>query len=313
MNLHQNKDIFSDIIAEVSFSRGIPEQFIEKDYYVSLLLRKIVDSYPSVVFKGGTSLSKCYGLIDRFSEDIDISVHYSVNINDKVRRELKEKIVNAISNVQLDLVNLSDIKTRSNFNQYKIGFPSVSATIEGLRDYLLVETYLFLKPFPYETREVSNYIYDYLIENNFYDIAERFNLATFDMKVQKIDRTLVDKLFAICDFFEKKSFTQNSRHLYDIHKIWSSNGLNKSDLKRLIIEVASHRSENKRSVSAKKGYSLIETLNKIISEDVFEKDYNKITEQLLYSSCSYEEVIVSLEDIVKSDILPKKIKHLDFV
>ena len=55
---------------------GLPEQAVEKDYWVTVVLQLLFDSElsGSIIFKGGTSLSKCGGLIDRFSEDIDLAV-----------------------------------------------------------------------------------------------------------------------------------------------------------------------------------------------------------------------------------------------
>lgn len=65
MNLHQNKQQFIEIVEGASDYTGIPEEFIEKDYFVSLLLKEISELCPDIVFKGGTSLSKCYKLINR--------------------------------------------------------------------------------------------------------------------------------------------------------------------------------------------------------------------------------------------------------
>ncbi|MFT9426930.1 MAG: nucleotidyl transferase AbiEii/AbiGii toxin family protein [Sporolactobacillus sp.] len=73
MNLHQNKELFKEVIHAVSENSGLKSSIIEKDYYVSLLLERIKMNYPRIVFKGGTSLSKCYHLIHRFSEDIDLN------------------------------------------------------------------------------------------------------------------------------------------------------------------------------------------------------------------------------------------------
>ncbi|MCA1844409.1 MAG: nucleotidyl transferase AbiEii/AbiGii toxin family protein, partial [Actinobacteria bacterium] len=55
---------------------GVSEQFVEKDYYVTEILRVIADRLgDKAMFKGGTSLSKGWGLISRFSEDIDLFVN----------------------------------------------------------------------------------------------------------------------------------------------------------------------------------------------------------------------------------------------
>ena len=57
---------------------GLPEQAVEKDYWVTVMLQLIFDSELSehIIFKGGTSLSKNGNLIERFSEDIDLSLNY---------------------------------------------------------------------------------------------------------------------------------------------------------------------------------------------------------------------------------------------
>ena len=64
------------ILANVAENKGIVDNAVEKDYWVSMVLRAIF-SLPyatAFVFKGGTSLSKGWGLIERFSEDIDLAI-----------------------------------------------------------------------------------------------------------------------------------------------------------------------------------------------------------------------------------------------
>src|SRR5271168_2174186 len=75
MRLFEHPDFEQAIIraAEHLRPRGLREAIIEKDYFVTEALRLIEQAYgPQVIFKGGTSLSKGWGLIQRFSEDIDI-------------------------------------------------------------------------------------------------------------------------------------------------------------------------------------------------------------------------------------------------
>ena len=64
------------ILTNVAEDKGIVDNAVEKDYWVSMVLRAIF-SLPyaaAFVFKGGTSLSKGWGLIERFSEDIDLAI-----------------------------------------------------------------------------------------------------------------------------------------------------------------------------------------------------------------------------------------------
>jgi len=76
MNLHNDLNAFKDAIEATSTGLNILPEFIEKDYWISLVLMRLAGSkyVNSVVFKGGTSLSKGYKIIDRFSEDVDIAV-----------------------------------------------------------------------------------------------------------------------------------------------------------------------------------------------------------------------------------------------
>ena len=76
MNLHENKKDFKELITIVASKRNLPESAIERDYFIVLLLSNLENSefVSQCVFKGGTSLSKCYpNSIERFSEDIDLT------------------------------------------------------------------------------------------------------------------------------------------------------------------------------------------------------------------------------------------------
>lgn len=86
MYLHNDKELFNEVITEVNAKTGISQSIIEKDYYVTMILKLLAMSTPEIVFKGGTSLSKCFHLIDRFSEDIDIT--FSEHIGESRRKNL---------------------------------------------------------------------------------------------------------------------------------------------------------------------------------------------------------------------------------
>lgn len=74
MYLHEDLDLFRDVISATSEDQGDKDfAIIEKDYYVTMILKLLAEKATDCVFKGGTALSKCHKVIDRFSEDIDIS------------------------------------------------------------------------------------------------------------------------------------------------------------------------------------------------------------------------------------------------
>ena len=76
MKLHEDKILFREAIEAAAQHLKLRPVFVEKDYWVTHVLRNLGLSKFSntVVFKGGTSLSKAYQCIDRFSEDIDLAI-----------------------------------------------------------------------------------------------------------------------------------------------------------------------------------------------------------------------------------------------
>lgn len=94
MYLHETEFFSDEILAVAEFHKLSPD-IIEKDYYVTLLLKALKDSCPNIVFKGGTSLSKGYQVIDRFSEDVDIT--FSEKIGRKARADIKHNVIETIS------------------------------------------------------------------------------------------------------------------------------------------------------------------------------------------------------------------------
>lgn len=87
MYLHNDRNLFAEVITETNKQTGITRSIIEKDYYVTMILKLLAAKNPEIVFKGGTSLSKCFHLINRFSEDIDIT--FSEHIGEARRKKLK--------------------------------------------------------------------------------------------------------------------------------------------------------------------------------------------------------------------------------
>src|SRR5699024_3678853 len=115
----------------------------------------------------------------------------------------KNSIENAIDNVNLDLTNGDEIKSRMDFSQYKVGFPSLVGASGNLKEYLIVESYVSLKLFPSERMLVTHYILDFLEAEQQMKLIENFNIKSFEMNVQTVERTMIDKIFALCDYYEK--------------------------------------------------------------------------------------------------------------
>jgi hypothetical protein len=104
MLLHQNIKEFRKIVILTATHYGLQEYQIEKDYYISLFLKPLGNMSKNIpiVFKGGTSLSKCYGVISRFSEDIDLSVIQNKQLTRKQKKDLKQLIIETAKEIGAD-------------------------------------------------------------------------------------------------------------------------------------------------------------------------------------------------------------------
>lgn len=91
VNLHEDKDAFAELVERTAQDIGLPQVYIEKDYWVTKALKNLSTFAQAerVVFKGGTSLSKAYKLIQRFSEDIDLAVFAQEEADAPRKRLLK--------------------------------------------------------------------------------------------------------------------------------------------------------------------------------------------------------------------------------
>ncbi|MFI3200562.1 MAG: nucleotidyl transferase AbiEii/AbiGii toxin family protein [Eubacteriales bacterium] len=91
MYLHEDKDLFREIIESASDLLCENSAVVEKDYYVTMILKLLSEMLDHVVFKGGTSLSKGYNVINRFSEDVDIT--FDTHIGEARRKKLKYNVM----------------------------------------------------------------------------------------------------------------------------------------------------------------------------------------------------------------------------
>ena len=302
MNLHQDKDSFKELIVGASNELAIPTNVIEKDYYVTLVLKSLAGKVTDLVFKGGTSLTKCYQLLDRFSEDIDLSyTAESGKPGESRKKKLKKAIVSTMEEFDFPIHNIEETRSRRSYNCYRAKYPSVYEELSVLKSDLVVETYVAMLPFPTTKRMVDNYIYRFLKKINRLDLAETYNLMPFEITTQTIERTLVDKIFAVCDYYLDGNVDKHSRHIYDIHKIVEKIGISE-ELKILIPEVRAVRSEVDVCLSAKPEVCISNVLKEIIDRQAYKNDYEEITSGLLFAPESYDVAIKSLKKIAESGL-----------
>ena len=131
------------------------------------------------------------------------------------------------------------------------------------------------------------------------DELENFYLEPFEMKVQGIDRTLVDKVFAICDYYMQNRVKKHSRHIYDIYKLIQIVPLT-DEFKELVKEVRSVRAKTNICPSAKPEVNVPEMLNFLVENKIYKGDYENITVRILEEDVSYDVAIEAVRKIASS-------------
>ena len=297
MYLHNDKELFNDIVALTAERIGQAQDIVEKDYYVTIILKKLSTCEYPICFKGGTSLSKAYGVIDRFSEDIDIT--FTEHLGENRRKKLKYNILKPIADeLGLEIANWDSIESDKDYNHYDMAYSSI---IEDpfLATYVKLETALMSYAFPTVEHKISNYIYQALKDEE-PDLLEEYELTPFTMRVQSLERTLIDKIFALCDYYIQDKAARNSRHLYDIYKI-SKEVTVDDDFHKLILEVRAHRQGMKNNIApaADEDINISELIKKFCDEDFYADDYEKTTKNLISDAISYEDVKAFIQDFTK--------------
>ena len=304
MYLHEDRESLKDIIEQVADNNGRAPAVIEKDYYVTLILKLLADELEHCVFKGGTSLSKGFRVIDRFSEDIDIT--FDQHIGESRRKKLKNVVLKGISDeLGLTIANWEDTQSDRDYNFYQFEYDSVFGFEDDrLPQYVKLETALGSYSFPTQVVEIGNYIGEFLENTGKLDIVQRFQLKQFPMKVQALERTYIDKVFALCDYYMQGKSKRYSRHLYDVYKLTPMMKFNE-EFFDLIREVREHRAKMSICPSAKEGVEISAILKEICSSEFYKEDYQVITSYFAAEFVPYEEVINNIQ-VIADDVFKEK-------
>lgn len=293
---------WKEIIETVARELGKSEQMVEKDTIQSMFLFELAKSELPFVFKGGTSLSKAYNLVDRFSEDIDLSMNRRPTQSERVKS--KELIIEIAENLGLVLSNSEEIKSRYDYNKYVFKYDSLFSVIPL---EIIIETSYYQSVYPVDKHVVGSFVGRFCLERSII-LPVPFEAAEVMMNVQSIERTFVDKVFAVCDYKIQNMQDRDSRHLYDICKLLREVELNE-ELDKLIDMVRDDRMQSKNNPSAQLEYIIPDMLKEIIRSRFYEPDYKNVTQKLLYEDISYDYAIENgIAIIAESDVFIYKKK-----
>lgn len=302
--LHEQPESFEELIIRTSNYFKMDEAHIEKDYWISRILKQLMLSKYSanVFFKGGTCLFKAYDIIKRFSEDLDLYIDTNNpesggDPERKLNGEIFHFIINSNKNIhQEDPIN-PDVErglyNRTSFlsNQLFDG--------SGLKRFLQIETTISSikrkTPIyqPYESKEIMPIIGKYLEENGRNDLVQEFKLDKFNVNCIRPEKTLCDKISRLLRIsFENNvvdSLAKCIRDVYDIQCIMNQIEISsiigtKEFEKGLILTLEQDRLQHKYphiNQDFRKAIIFFDT-DSIFSEPSIKHSYKEL-EKLLYN------------------------------
>ncbi|WP_439234879.1 nucleotidyl transferase AbiEii/AbiGii toxin family protein [Lonepinella koalarum] len=249
MKLHENPELFQQAIRYTADSLKILPIYVEKDYWVTYALWVLFSSEVAakIVFKGGTSLAKCYGLIDRFSEDIDLVIIREQNESDNQAKQKLKKIEQIISEKlpEMPIENLTHRtgKIRKTAHSYQHYF---SGDYAQARDFIVLESTWLGYFEPFESKKISSLIGLILAKNHQSEIITQYDLGDFPVNVLMPSRTLCEKIMSLVRFsYDPNPITalrNKIRHIYDIHQLLSRAEYRRffdgSEFEKMLVRVA---------------------------------------------------------------------------
>ena len=283
MFLHNDSYNFSILVYNLAQTMRVDPSFIEKDYYVFMLLKLIYSKDDEVMFKGGTSLSKAWGIINRFSEDIDMNLKPEVPSTDSHRMKFNNAVYNSILELGFDY-DRAKMSSRKEYNTFEFDNSQVLKST-FINNMMKVETMANKKGkilnASYSMLRISNYIYDALFNIPKYQSSlEQYGLCPFIMPVQNMNVTFVEKVMSLTNSYIKGESYRLSRHLYDIHQMWTIGNLSQFNLDYVMFETKKHLMERTNDICLRQNRSAKSILIEALNSDFYKKDFNEVTQYM---------------------------------
>lgn len=313
----------AEIIQQAAGQTGLPAYAVEKDWWVVQTLTALfqLEIAPHLVFKGGTSLSKAWGLIERFSEDIDLAVDRSFfgyegdlgkNQRTKLRKEANTYITTVIypglqtffQNQGLTGIKIELEEIKSSDQDpiiINIHYPFVIKSPGYLLPRVQIEIGCRSLHEPHTIRPIRS-----LVDEVFSNLP--FTLSPIQIPAVNPERTFLEKIFLLHEEFqrppEKRRVDRLSRHLYDIYQLsraqCATDALNNPELYQTIIH---HRQTFTRLAGVDYRLHQPQTINPIPPQahwKDWELDYQTMQEQMIFgNSPNFKELILGIEALKK--------------
>jgi hypothetical protein len=226
MKLHKNIALYKDAIRFTAQQMNLKPEYIEKDYWLTYALFTVFKNEigKDTIFKGGTALSKCYHMIERFSEDIDLVVlRREGETNSKLKSKLKA--LNNLLETIMQEVPIEGVTHKMGMNRKTAH--SYNKEFKGdygqVRDVIILESTWLGYYEPFTSKSIVSYIGQMMLDTKQTDIAKENELLPFNLLVLEPTRTICEKIMSLVRF----SYSENPiddlkkkiRHTYDLHQL----------------------------------------------------------------------------------------------
>lgn len=308
-----------EIYQQVSELTRLPAFSIEKDWWVVRTLAIIfqMEIGKHLIFKGGTSLSKAWGMIERFSEDVDLAADRNFWGFDGVLKKKEITRLRKTSNEYITTKFYPELANRFSDNGFAdIGFKLIEAE-DSDQDPRIIEIYYpnvvdspgYIQPRvqvelgcrslrePYSNQLITSFVDESFPESAFTGLQ-------VEIPTVNPERTLLEKIFLLHEEFqrpvEKVRVDRMSRHLYDIYKLSTTDYAEKALTdKELYTEIVNHRIRYTRLGGVDYKLHNPKTIHPIPNPeviDLWKQDYLKMQEQMIYGySPSFDEMIEAIK------------------
>lgn len=301
-------------LAQASRESGITTKALEKDWWVTLTLRALFQTKyaNSLIFKGGTSLSKCWKLIERFSEDIDIAIDPELfgiayrqepgsSYLNKLRRtgcaftsnelkaELEAEFVNlglAKGTVTVTAGEVQPYMKDKDPQELFVRYTSLYDPNPYLADEVKIEVGVRAKLEPFSKVEINSLLSEFFPNDAYKSVA-------FSVQAVEPRKTFLEKAFLLHEEFEKSDkerirTDRMSRHYYDLEKMMDSgvcaDALADHELYLAIVRHRSFYSKQKDFNYNKLLPGEINFVPPIIYIDRYHRDYSVMRDNMIYGS-----------------------------
>lgn len=243
MQFHLKKKEFTKFIGDMSKTKNIDADIIEKDYYVCAILKEISkqQDYLKAYFKGGTAVYKILDEMNRFSEDIDLTVKVvSEQSNTQNRKRLKLSALGyKIDGLELLKEECIDNKgSVTAVYKYETAFKPDERQLHRAGK-ILVEATSFTISEPTETYYIEPLVYKLANDSEKKILEEQFDVSKIKIEIITLERMFIDKIFAAEFYYIRNMYMDASKHLYDISILFNNDRIqrllqNKEEMQKLI-------------------------------------------------------------------------------